>query len=198
MLASRSQAESGSGTIRNQDIGVAIPTSSSVQCSAGAPATGEALNREISDRYWDIPKFRKLKDGHWTLTGYYRDNQNVPELLGVLQRMLNEGTRDLPSMVLSPRRCWRSSRYGAPHFALQLRHPIRVGEVKNHEKAPAHGQQNIPLKVPCIARTFHVIPGPGLTSRWSLSIGSSWLETSLFLGRRRRTLHSPGRMRFGS
>jgi hypothetical protein len=46
-----------------------------------------------ADHYWDIPAFEALSGRRWALAGYCPDDQNEPDLLGVLQGMFDDGVR---------------------------------------------------------------------------------------------------------
>jgi hypothetical protein len=55
---------------------------------------GEETDRGIADHYWDIPAFEELSGRQWALAGYCPDDQNEPDLLGVLQGMFDDGVRN--------------------------------------------------------------------------------------------------------
>lgn len=55
---------------------------------------GHELDRGIADHYWDIPAFEDLSGRQWALAGYFPDDQNEQDLLGVLQGMFDDGIRD--------------------------------------------------------------------------------------------------------
>lgn len=46
-----------------------------------------------ADHYWEIPAFESLSGRRWALAGYFPDDQNEPDLLGVLQGMFDDGIR---------------------------------------------------------------------------------------------------------
>lgn len=47
-----------------------------------------------ADTYWEIPAFETLSGRRWQLAGFLPDDQNEPDLLGVLQGMFDDGVRD--------------------------------------------------------------------------------------------------------
>ncbi|MEO3931392.1 hypothetical protein WMO79_01075 [Micrococcaceae bacterium Sec7.4] len=49
--------------------------------------------KDPADHYWEIPAFESLSGRHWALAGYFPDDQNEPDLLGVLQGMFDDGIR---------------------------------------------------------------------------------------------------------
>jgi len=57
---------------------------------------GESHGQRASDpadHYWEIPAFESLSGRRWALAGYFPDDQNEPDLLGVLQGMFDDGIR---------------------------------------------------------------------------------------------------------
>lgn len=59
----------------------------------GSGHAARSRNSSPADRYWDIPAFAGLSGRRWELAGYFPDDQNEPELLGVLQGMFDDGVR---------------------------------------------------------------------------------------------------------
>lgn len=61
-----------------------------VSCSNGHPGPHD---RGPAGCYWNIPAFKELSGRRWMLAGLRPDDQNEPDLLGVLQSMFDDGIR---------------------------------------------------------------------------------------------------------
>jgi hypothetical protein len=55
---------------------------------------GAERQNDPADQYWEIPAFEALSGRRWALAGFHPDDQNEPELLGVLQGMFDDGVRN--------------------------------------------------------------------------------------------------------
>lgn len=55
---------------------------------------GNTHGEGVADDYWEIPAFVELSGRRWQLAGFLPEDQNEPDLLGVLQGMFDDGVRD--------------------------------------------------------------------------------------------------------